>query len=180
MKRILKAVALPVAGFLRPFLCQRILKRFLFRIWAFVLFPDKQLTLSGWPTLLKLENIEIGRGCSINQGVLIQGRNKIILGNYVTLSPYVMLLDGGLSTKDIVNGIQGKQHYSARIIIEDHVWIGAGAIILSGVRIGARSIVAAGAVVTKDVPPGYLVAGVPAKLIKCISLDDNSMMIDSG
>jgi len=48
--------------------------------------------------------------------------------------------------------------------IEDNVWIGAGAVILPGVRIGRGSIVAAGAVVREDVPPGALVAGVPAKV----------------
>ncbi|MCR5713227.1 MAG: acyltransferase [Prevotella sp.] len=52
------------------------------------------------------------------------------------------------------------------VIIEDDVWIGANAVVLPGVRIGTHSVVAAGAVVTKDVLPHSLVAGVPAKLIK--------------
>ena len=52
------------------------------------------------------------------------------------------------------------------VIIEDDVWIGANAVILPGVRIGTHSVVAAGAIVTKDVPSHSLVAGVPAKVIK--------------
>ena len=52
------------------------------------------------------------------------------------------------------------------VVIEDDIWIGANAVILPGVKIGNHSVVAAGAVVTKDVPPHTLVAGVPAKVIK--------------
>jgi acetyltransferase-like isoleucine patch superfamily enzyme len=52
------------------------------------------------------------------------------------------------------------------VTIEDDVWIGANAVVLPGVRIGTHAVVAAGAIVTKDVPPHSLVAGVPAKVIK--------------
>ena len=52
------------------------------------------------------------------------------------------------------------------IVIEDDVWIGAGAIITDGVRIGQGAVVAAGAVVTRDVPPHMVVGGVPARVLK--------------
>ena len=52
------------------------------------------------------------------------------------------------------------------VVIEDNVLIGANAVILEGVRVGHSAVVAAGAVVTEDVPPGWLAAGVPARLIK--------------
>ena len=55
---------------------------------------------------------------------------------------------------------------SAPIIIKDNVWIGMSAIILKGVTVGEGAIVAAGSVVTKDVPPHTIVAGVPARVIK--------------
>ena len=55
-----------------------------------------------------------------------------------------------------------------KITIDDDVWIGANAVVLPGVSIGHHSVVAAGAVVTKDVPPQSLVAGIPAKMIKSI------------
>lgn len=55
------------------------------------------------------------------------------------------------------------------IVIESNVWIGAGATILPGVTIGENSVVAAGAVVTKDVPPNTIVGGVPAKFIKNVN-----------
>ena len=54
------------------------------------------------------------------------------------------------------------------VVVEDDVWIGANAVVLPGVKIGTHSVVAAGAIVTKDVPPHSLVAGVPAKVIKQI------------
>lgn len=54
------------------------------------------------------------------------------------------------------------------VTLEDDIWVGANAVVLPGVRIGNHSVVAAGAVVTKDVPPHSLVAGVPAKIIKQI------------
>ena len=55
-----------------------------------------------------------------------------------------------------------------QVVIDDDVWIGANAVVLPGVTIGKHSVVAAGAIVTKDVPPHSLVAGVPAKIIKSI------------
>ena len=55
---------------------------------------------------------------------------------------------------------------TAPIVIGDHVWIGMNVIVLKGVTIGEGSIVAAGSVVNKDVPPHCLVAGVPAKVVK--------------
>ena len=59
------------------------------------------------------------------------------------------------------------------IIIEDDVWIGSGAVITDGVRVGKGSVVAAGSVVTHDVAPHTIVAGVPARLVRTIGLDGN-------
>jgi acetyltransferase-like isoleucine patch superfamily enzyme len=141
----------------------RILRRRILRVWSFLLFPEQRVSFQGFPTILRPENVEVGMGCSINHGVFIQGRNRVIIGNYVTLSPYVMLLDAGLKLSDIDLGQIGKAHDSNPITIGDHVWIGAGAIILPGVTIGERSIVAAGAVVVQNIPPHTCVAGVPAR-----------------
>jgi acetyltransferase-like isoleucine patch superfamily enzyme len=58
------------------------------------------------------------------------------------------------------------------IVIEDDVWLGAGAIITDGVRVGRGAVVAAGAVVTQDVPPHTVVGGVPARVIKAIEKDE--------
>lgn len=171
MKKFLKWILIGVASIIRPVLFGRWWKRWALRISAFVLFPDKGLVLCGWPTLLNINNLEIGMNCSINQGVFIQARNRVVLGNHVTLSPYVLILDAGLESEDVAQGVPGKKHYSAPVVIEDHAWVGAGAIILAGVKIGRHSIVGAGAVVTSDVPPGSVVAGIPARVIKKIQPD---------
>ena|SRR5579859_6864330 len=169
MKKILKRPALLVAAAVRPLLCGRSFKKLLLRMAAFILFPEKKLTLHGWPTILNVNNLEIGLHCSINQGVFIQARSRVVLGDHVTLSPYVLILDAGLRPEDVFNGALSKEHYSAPVVLEDHVWVGAGAIILAGVRIGERSVVAAGAVVAADVPAYSVVAGVPAHVIKQIN-----------
>lgn len=159
--------------------CQfaRRLRRCLLRAWSFLLFPGRGVVFQGFPTILNPENVQIGLRCSINQGVFIQAREHIVIGNHVTLSPYAMLLDAGLNPIELALGHIKKPHYSAPIVLEDHVWIGAGAIILAGVRIGRQSIVAAGAVVNRNVPPATIVAGVPARSIKKLILPINHEVI---
>ena len=61
------------------------------------------------------------------------------------------------------------------IIIEDDVWLGSGVVVLDGVRIGRGSVIAAGAVVNKDVPPHVVAAGVPARVIKSITQEDQPL-----
>ncbi len=136
------------------------------RIYAYLLFPGKKLRLYGKAVFLKKENITIGVGCSINHNVFIQGREKVVLGNYVTLSPRVMILDDGIVEADVFNKVRAKRHYSKPVVIGDHVWVGAGAIILAGVTVGEQAIIAAGSVVAEDVPARHIVGGVPAKPIR--------------
>ena len=75
-----------------------------------------------------------------------------------------MLIDTGLDKTEFIDRAFPK-HVSGPIRIEDGAWIGAGAIILAGVTVGQKSIVGAGAVVTRDVPPYAIVAGNPAKVL---------------
>ena len=63
--------------------------------------------------------------------------------------------------------------YNLPVIIEDHVWIGAGAIILPGVRIGKDSVIGAGSVVTKDIPAGSVAVGNPCRVIRQITEEDD-------
>lgn len=113
------------------------------------------------------ENITLGNRVIANEGVVLQSCNgaTITIGNRVGLSYGVNILTGGL---DISRGIALHKHVSAPVVIEDDAWIAAQAIILAGVRIGQGAVVAAGSVVTGDVPPYTLVAGVPAKVIKTL------------
>lgn len=101
--------------------------------------------------------------------------NKIRIGNYCSIAPEVSFI---LSAEHYVNHISNfpfrakiidgslEGMSKGDIIVDDDVWIGYGSTILSGVHIGQGAVVAAGAVVSKDVPPYAIVGGVPAKIIK--------------
>lgn len=104
------------------------------------------------------------------------GKNRLIIGNYVSIAQNVSFLLNAehetsyISTYPFKVKLINKERYEAYgkgdIIIEDDVWIGFGATVMSGVRVSQGAVVAAGAVVTKDVPPYSIVGGVPAKVIK--------------
>lgn len=113
------------------------------------LFPNATLTLgSGY----------------INADVRIRCHSEITIGNDVAISHSVTIMDGDAHMV-LENGKAGT-YKPQPINIGNHVWIGSGAMILKGVTIGDGAIVAAGAVVTRDIPPNTMVAGIPAKIHK--------------
>ena len=124
----------------------------------------KKVGIIGNFTAVNPDNIKIGDHCGINHGVFILGHHKIEIGSYVVLSANCMLLDAGLDKFQFPNN-NFPAHATGTIKIKDGAWIGAGAIVLPGVTVGRKSIVGAGAVVTKDVPDYTIVAGNPAKMI---------------
>jgi len=95
-----------------------------------------------------------------------KGAKLLTVGDRVTISPNVTLLCSMHPENSKLSKLYGKIE---PIIIDDDAWIGAGAIIMVGVRVHKCSIVGAGAVVTKDVPPNTVVAGVPARPIKTVA-----------
>ena len=115
---------------------------------------------------LSKAGIKIGSDSLIGEFCVIRGPGGVSIGDRVYLSPAVHIYSSNHEYKDpdvcfIDQGVTTKG-----VTIEDECWIGAMAVILDGVTIGRRSVVAAGAVVTEDVPPYSLVAGVPAKVIR--------------
>jgi acetyltransferase-like isoleucine patch superfamily enzyme len=124
----------------------------------------KRVGILGNFTVVNPSNVTIGDHCGINHEVFILGHTRVEIGDRVILSARVMLIDTGLDTTAFA-ATDLPPHKDAGIVIEDHVWIGAGAIVLAGVWIGRGSVVGAGAVVTRDVPPHSIVAGVPARCI---------------
>ncbi|MBL8910330.1 MAG: acyltransferase [Archangium sp.] len=108
--------------------------------------------------------LSIGADCSINYGVSIGCTESIRVGARCRLGPYVMIVDTAFH--ELLD--RSKRPPSQPVVIEDDVWIGAKASIMPGVRIGRGSVVGTAAVVTKDVPPFSVVAGVPAKVVKTL------------
>lgn len=90
------------------------------------------------------------------------------IGHHVNLAQGITVTALNHNFEDSEKRIDEQGVCTTPVVIEDDVWIGANAVILPGVRIGTHSVVAAGAVVTKDVPPHSIVAGIPAKIIKKI------------
>lgn len=92
----------------------------------------------------------------------------VTIGNHVNLAQGVTITALNHNFEDITLRIDQQGVSTNTVTISDDVWIGTNAVVLPGVTIGTHSVVAAGAVVTKDVPPYTIVAGVPAKVIKTI------------
>ena len=90
------------------------------------------------------------------------------IGNHVNLAQGITITALNHNFSDAEKRIDEQGVCTTPVVLEDDIWIGANAVILPGVTIGQHSVVAAGAIVTKDVPPHSLVAGVPAKVIRKI------------
>lgn len=113
-------------------------------------------------------NVSIGCLSSLGSGSWAYGLDKISIGNNCCIGDDVYLLTGAHDISSVHFGLVTKP-----ITIMDNVWIATGAIVLPGVTIGEGAVVAAGAVVTKDVEPWTVVAGNPAKFIKKRELKDD-------
>ena len=106
----------------------------------------------------------IGKNIIINKGATFISPGKVEIEDNVLIGPEVKIatVDHDFSNR------HNLMHF-AKVTIRNNAWVGIGAIILPGVTIGRNAVVAAGAVVTKDVPDNAVVAGNPAKLIKMIT-----------
>jgi acetyltransferase-like isoleucine patch superfamily enzyme len=109
--------------------------------------------------------IRVGQRVFINQNCTLYDFAEVSIGDDVMIGPNVSLLSAGhpVAPSERRAYLVGKP-----IVIERNVWIAAGATIIGGVTVGENSVVAAGAVVTKDVPPNTLVGGNPARVIRSI------------
>ncbi len=112
--------------------------------------------------------IKIGRDSLIGEYTVIRGQGGVTIGDRVYTSPFTQIIAVNHVFDDPDRPFVEQGITAEGIVIEDDVWLGAGAIITDGVRVGKGAVVAAGAVVSKDVPPHTVVAGVPAKAIKKI------------
>jgi acetyltransferase-like isoleucine patch superfamily enzyme len=111
--------------------------------------------------------LSIGYNTHIMDRTRINVAESVSIGQQCNISWDCDIMDTDFHA---IYDLEGKsQPVAQRIVIEDQVWIGANSIVLKGVTIGRQSVVAAGSVVTRDVPPFSLVGGNPARLIKHIS-----------
>ena len=109
--------------------------------------------------------VSFGHDVSVNRGAEfycgLRERSRIRIGSNVRIAPNVRMHAAGHDPDHA-----GFADTGADIVVEDDCWIGAGALVLQGVRIGRGAVVAAGSVVNRDVPPNSIVGGVPARVLR--------------
>ncbi|MCL4183311.1 MAG: acyltransferase [Burkholderiaceae bacterium] len=110
--------------------------------------------------------ISIGGFVSIGPYCFLVSRSRLSIGSNVAIGAGTYLLGGGHAHDDVDTPVIRQARTSQGIVVEDGAWIGIGAKILDGVTIGQHSIVGAGAVVSKDVPPWSVVLGNPARVVE--------------
>ncbi|MBN2508230.1 MAG: acyltransferase [Verrucomicrobia bacterium] len=110
-------------------------------------------------------HIRMGANCTVNPFCVLYGHGGLTIGNGVRIATHSVLIPANHHFDDPTLPIWQQAESRDGIVVEDDVWIGAGARVMDGVRIGRGSVVGAGAVVTKSLPPGSVAAGVPARVI---------------
>lgn len=157
-------------GFGRIFLMSKRIKRRLLMLLLRPLFGNYGMNFWFDPEgSYSFENIHIGNNVFLGtKPILSASRSQIVIGNNVMFGPEVNILGGNHTTiykgrfMVDVHDTDKRPEDDLGVIIEDDVWVGTRALILHGVTIGRGSIVGAGSVVTKSVPPYAIVAGNPA------------------
>ncbi len=134
-----------------------------------------QINLSGQSCFYFMHGMEtppliaVGDGTFIGNGCTFSAGREIRVGSHCLISALVRIHDNDGHPLDADRRRRGEPITAAEtapVIVEDNVWIGAGATILKGVRIGRDAVIGTGAVVTSDVPPGAVAAGNPARLVR--------------
>jgi len=121
------------------------------------LFPNMRI-------FARRDKLKVGDNCFINQHCFFDAAESITIGDYCQIGFYTSLVTSSHEIQVTPGELRAPK--AAPIIIEDYVWIGSNVTILLGVTIGRGSIVAAGSVVTKDIPENSIAMGVPARVVK--------------
>ncbi|MBO3745339.1 acyltransferase [Streptosporangiaceae bacterium NEAU-GS5] len=138
-------------------------------IGAHTLFAERVSITAGMGPGLDLgpsSIVRIGSGCSIGRGTHIVGHQSIDIGDDVYTGPYVYITDQNHVYDDPEQPIGRQWPRNNPVSIGSGSWLGAGAIILPGTRIGRQSVVAGGAVVRGEFPDHCVIAGVPGKIVR--------------
>jgi acetyltransferase-like isoleucine patch superfamily enzyme len=118
----------------------------------------------GLSTLRRGAVLRIGDDCGFS-GTIVAAAQRIEIGNRVRCGANTTITDTDWHTDDPRSG------GTAPVVIEDDVWLGLNVVVLKGVRIGRNSVVAAGSVVTRDIPANVVAGGVPARVLKPLPED---------
>jgi maltose O-acetyltransferase len=138
--------------------------------WLASFYPDARIRR----LFFQKTSVVLGQDTYPNPGIIVLDRYNgsaetlVEIGDRVALSPGIIFIaDSNPNASDLVDlpYVRERLIRAEKIVVEDDVWIGAGAIIFPGVRVGRRAIIGAGAVVRQDVAAGSIVAGVPARVI---------------
>jgi len=124
-----------------------------FKVWS----GHRKTVISGWG------RIRVGDRVFVNCGTVIISVEEVVIGDDVAFANEVYVMDSNS------HGVEGRPHAQAPVRIGDGTWLGNRAMVLPGVTIGKRVVVAAGAVVTRDVPDDTMVAGNPAQVVRSLS-----------
>ena len=111
-------------------------------------------------------SIVLGDRCSVNPYSMLSGYGGLHIGNDVRIASHCVVLSSTHNFEDVGVAIQTQGVEGRATHIEDDVWIGSHAVIVGGVRVGAHSVIGAGAIVLSDIPPYSIAAGVPARVLK--------------
>lgn len=121
-------------------------------------------------------NIVLGKGFYCNFGCIVLDCGPITIGDRVLFGPNVQIYAVGHELDPVArNGARGPET-TRPVVIEDDVWVGGSAVILRGITIGKGSVIAAGAVVTADVPANSIVAGNPARVLREVSPSKHALL----
>lgn len=112
------------------------------------------------------ERMKIGNNSFIGRGTMIQSSGNVDIGSDVIIGPFVKIWSSDHVIENLEVPIHKQGHIFGKVVIEDDVWIGTGAIVLKGIVIRRGAVVAAGSVVTKDVCKYAVMAGNPARVIR--------------
>lgn len=147
--------------------------------WLAINHPDNRTRFQ----FFRMTNVSVGKDTVINSNLIISDDYEplVTIGERVAISPQVTIIAASGPNNSRLNDIPAVQNHlivKAPVCIEDDAWIGTGVILMPGVTIGRASIIGAGSVVTHDISPGWVAAGVPARMIRRI--DDPKAVPGNG